>query len=256
MRRSAWCWSSTRQNAALLNAGTGLFLLPETASAKPGFALLPYASAGLDEEFPLSDELSLAVGGTLNLAGGAGILVRPGRGVELLLGLSSGAPAPASGALAFAFRLRRAGAPFAPVGSPEGSRFQLAGLATTAGVRLSTGGALDAFVEFALEQGKVPHQAGCRDPRWVPGRRSASRRHRARGRPHHRRVHGERHLCRRPRRPAPAIRPGCARGLDVTVPVNRSFGPVAVPSAPLRLTAGQAGLAGEVSVSVRAGLGR
>ena len=36
---------------AQLTAGAGLFILPETASAKPGFTLLPFATAGLDEEF-------------------------------------------------------------------------------------------------------------------------------------------------------------------------------------------------------------
>ena len=227
------------QNAALLNAGTGLFLLPETASAKPGFALLPYASAGLDEEFPLSDELSLAVGGTLNLAGGAGILVRPGRGVELLLGLSSGAPAPASGALSFAFRLRRAGAPFTPVGSPEGSRFQLAGLATTAGVRLSTGGALDAFVEFALEQGKVliKPDAATLDgflADVLPADGIQLEADVTIG------VSTENGIYVA----GPAGQPlqsalAAHADLDATVPVNRSFGPVAVPSAHLRLTAGR-----------------
>lgn len=139
---------------ALLNAGAGLTLLPETTSAKPGFALLPFATTGLDEEIALSDELSLAVHGDLDLTGGAGILVRPGRDVEIVRGLASGAPSPASGALAIVLRLASAGTPFTPIGRPDASRFELTGLSTTAGTRLSNG-KIDAFIELAIDHGKV-----------------------------------------------------------------------------------------------------
>ena len=92
-------------DAAQLNAGVGLFPLPETVSAKPGFALLPFATAGLDEEFALSDQLSLSIGGDLDLTGGAGILVRPNQDVAFLLGFDSGGPVPAAGNLTVSLRL-------------------------------------------------------------------------------------------------------------------------------------------------------
>jgi hypothetical protein len=141
-------------DAALANAGAGLFLLPETASAKPGFAMLPFAAGNLTQDFPLSDELSIGVRGNVDLAGGAGVLVRPGRDVEFLLGLASGTPAPASGTFALALRYASADGRFIPIGSVDGSRFELAALSTTVGTRLSSSG-VDAFVEFALEQSKV-----------------------------------------------------------------------------------------------------
>ena len=141
-------------DAALANAGAGVFLLPETASAKPGFAVLPFATGALADDVPISSEFSIALRSTVDLAGGAGVLVRPDRDVEFLLGLGSGTPAPATGTFAFALRYASADGRFIPIGSEGGSRFELAALSTTAGTRLSSTG-VEAFAEFALEQSKV-----------------------------------------------------------------------------------------------------
>jgi hypothetical protein len=239
----------------LLNAGAGLFLLPETAAAKPGFALLPFATGGLSEQIPLTDELSVGVQGNLDLTGGAGILVRPGRDVDFVSGLSSGTPAPASGSLATTVRYRSAGAPFTPIGSPDASRFELAGVSTTAGARLTSGGKVDAFAEFALEQGKVVLKP---DPENVDGFLASVlpadgielNANLTIGVSTENGIYvagsdGE------------SIQSALAAhvDLDATVPVNRSFGPITVPSAHLRLIAGNAGVAGEVSASVRAAFG-
>jgi hypothetical protein len=116
--------------------------------------MLPFAAGNLTQDLPLSDELSIGVRGNVDLAGGAGVLVRPGRDVEFLLGLASGTPAPASGTFAFALRYASADGRFIPIGSADGSRFELAALSTTVGTRLSSAG-VDAFAEFALEQSKV-----------------------------------------------------------------------------------------------------
>lgn len=142
-------------NPQALNAGVGLFPLPETAATKPGFALLPFATTGLDEEVAISDRLALSVRGDLDLAGGAGMLIRPNRDAELVLGLASGGPAPASGHLAVQLRLTNAGPPVTLVGSPDASRFELQGVSTTTGMKLLPSGALDAFVEFALEESRI-----------------------------------------------------------------------------------------------------
>ena len=143
-----------------LSAGVGLFPLAETASAKPGFALLPFATAGFEEEFQISDELSLSFRGNLDLTGGAGILVRPNRDVEFMLGFASGAPTPATGGLGIVLRLTSAGTPFTLIGDPDASRFELVGVSTTAGTRLSSSGKLDVFAEFALEKGKIVIKPG------------------------------------------------------------------------------------------------
>ena len=150
-------------DAAQLNAGVGLFQLPETASAKPGFALLPFATAGLDEEFALSDQLSLSIGGNLDLTGGAGILVRPNQDVAFLLGFDSGASAPATGNLTVSLRLTSTGEPFTLLGDPDASRIEVAGFSTTAGTRLGANGKLAVFAEFALQQGKIVIKPGAED---------------------------------------------------------------------------------------------
>jgi hypothetical protein len=140
---------------AELSVGAGLFVLPETTSAKPGFALLPFATAGLEEEFALSEQLSLSVRSNLDLVGGAGVLVRPGQDVAFVLGLESGAPAPATGSLEIALRFANAGEPITLIGDPAASRFEIGGLRTTAGTRLGPKAKLEAFAEFGLEKGRI-----------------------------------------------------------------------------------------------------
>ena len=242
-------------NRTVLNAGAGLFLLPETAAAKPGFALLPFATDGVSEQIPLTDELSLAVQSTLNLAGGAGILVRPARDIDIVAGLSSGTPVAASGTVATSVSYKSTSAPFIPIGTPEASRFELAGVSTTAGTRVTTGGKVDAFAEFAVEQGKFVIKPDAddtdgfladvlpKDGIEVDASLTIG-------------VSTEKGIYFGGTDGGP-LQSALASGvdLDATIPVNRSFGPVTVPSAHLRLIAGASGIAGEVSASVRAGFG-
>ena len=67
-----------------LEAGVGLFLLPETASAKPGFSLMPYGRGEFDIEIPLTDLLTLGIKAGIALDGGVGINVRPRQGHRVL----------------------------------------------------------------------------------------------------------------------------------------------------------------------------
>ena len=242
-------------DAALVNCGVGLFLLPETASAMPGFAVLPFATAGLTEEFPLSSEFSLAVRGNVDLAGGAGVLVRPGRDVEFLLGLASGTPAPASGTFAFALRYASAAGRFIPIGSEDGSRFELATLSTSAGARLSSRGAVDAFAEFALKQAKVviKPDSGTLDgflSSVLPAKGIELDTGITVGLSSDRGIYfagtGGDSI-------QSALEAGA--GLDATLPVNLSAGPVTLRSVHIRLAAGNDGLTAEVSASVQATFG-
>ena len=239
-------------DAALLNSGAGVFLLPETASAKPGFAVLPFATAGLTEEFPLSSEFSVAVKGNIDLAGGAGVLVRPGRDVEFLLGLASGTPAPATGTFAFALRYASAAGRFIPIGSEDGSRFELAALSTLAGTRLSSG-AVDAFAEFALEQAKVVIKPDSLDgflASVLPAKGIELDTSITVGLSSDRGIYfagtgGD------------SIQSALEAGadLDATLPVNLPIGPVTLRSVHIRLAAGNNGVAAEVSASVQTAFG-
>jgi hypothetical protein len=51
------------QSTESYEVGVGLFLLSETAATKPGFAVMPYVSAGVEAEIGLSETLRLVIGG-------------------------------------------------------------------------------------------------------------------------------------------------------------------------------------------------
>ncbi len=135
-------------------AGVGLFLLSQTAADEPGFALLPFASATFDEAIAISDSVTLAFDGEVDLTGGVGIFVRPNEDVQFQAGLASGAPTPVSGTFTVSLLLGQVGNPILILGDPATSRVEFAGVSTTGGVRLS-GGGVEVFTELALKGGKV-----------------------------------------------------------------------------------------------------
>ena len=143
------------QSSDPINAGAGLFIVPETAASKPGFALLPFATDEFSVPLPLTDQINLVIGGTLDLTGGVGLIVRPDTGIQFLSGLSSASPPPAQGQLSIQLNLQNAGTPFTLLGSPDASRLELAGVSTRIGTRLSAAQKLDIFAEFSLEQAKL-----------------------------------------------------------------------------------------------------
>jgi hypothetical protein len=143
-----------RRDPVALNLAIGLYLLPETASAKPGFAILPVASAGLDEQIALSDDITLALSADVNLTSGVGLFVRPDEDVSFTAGLATGAPAPVSGMLALQLKLQP-GDPIIIIGSANASRLQIGGMSTTGGVRLDGSGGREVFTEFTTEAGRV-----------------------------------------------------------------------------------------------------
>ncbi len=140
---------------AQLSAGVGLFLLPETGSSKPGFALLPFTAGDFAEAINITDRVQLGFTGGMDLTGGIGILVRPDQEIEFLLGLESATPSTVSAKLGIILRLAEPGSPFVLIGSTDASRFELAGVTTTGGTRFYSGGKLEVFTEFALEKGKI-----------------------------------------------------------------------------------------------------
>src|SRR5882672_3409039 len=69
-------------NPDTFSAGAALYLLPETASAKPGFAVLPFATAGFEESLDIADNLSLELKGGIALGSGVAALVRPNQDIQ------------------------------------------------------------------------------------------------------------------------------------------------------------------------------
>lgn len=153
----------SRNDVAGFSAGVGLFLLPETATNKPGFALLPFAAGEFSEEIELTEALALGFQGNIDFTGGVGILVRPDREIEFLVGFASGSPSSASGNLAISLRLANPGAPFILIGSPDASRLEVAGVSSTGGTRFHSNGKFEVFIEFALQRGQIVIKPGANE---------------------------------------------------------------------------------------------
>jgi hypothetical protein len=138
-----------------LEAGVGLFLLPETASAKPGFSLLPYGRGEFDFEIPLTDLLTLGIKAGIDLSGGLGINVRPNKDIEFFAGLGAGTPSAVSGNVSALLRLGREGEPLIIIGGKDQSRLEFGSVTTEAGTRFHSGGKFEVFTEFNLQDGKI-----------------------------------------------------------------------------------------------------
>ncbi len=134
-------------------AGVGLFLLPETNTDRPGFAVLPYTTTGFTDDIAVTSNVSLTIEGDVDLTGGVGIFVRPDKDVSFVGAMGSGAPTPVTGDLTFAFKLEELGQPIVILGTPDASRLELAGVSTTAGARFRS--ELELFAEVSLEGGKI-----------------------------------------------------------------------------------------------------
>jgi hypothetical protein len=138
-----------------LEAGVGLFLLPETAGAKPGFSLMPYARGQLDVEIPLTELLTLGIKAGIDLSGGVGINVRPDKDIEFFAGLAAGTPSAVSGNVSALLRLGKEGEPLIVIGAADQSRLEFGAVTTEAGTRFHSGGKFEVFTELALQDGKI-----------------------------------------------------------------------------------------------------
>ena len=147
------------QSTESYEVGVGLFLLPETAATKPGFAVMPYGSAGIEAEIGLSETLSLVIGGKVAIDGGLGALVRPDQGLQFLVGFGPGTPSAASGTISIGLKAG-AGEPMVLIGDPEASRFEIDGASTVGGVRFHSSGAFEVYVEFAVEGARIVIKPG------------------------------------------------------------------------------------------------
>ncbi|WP_295120259.1 DUF6603 domain-containing protein [uncultured Chitinophaga sp.] len=144
-----------------LNAGVGLFITPETATEKPGFALMPFLHGELEQAIEITDKLSLIIKAALDLTGGVGILVRPGKDIKAFAGLDSGTPGNLTGTVSAQFSVHNPGEPFILIGSRDASRLEIGSISAEAGTRFQgQGGKFEVFTEFGVQQGKIVIKAG------------------------------------------------------------------------------------------------
>lgn len=141
--------------AERFEVGVSLYLMPETATSKPGFALMPYGTVGFEEDIQLSEILTFRIGGTVSLVGGVGALIRPNQDIAFMAGFESGSPAHASGTLTIALVVSEAGESMILLGKAGQSRFELGGASVLGGTRFHSSGKFEVFTEFAVEGAKI-----------------------------------------------------------------------------------------------------
>lgn len=142
-------------DVSLLDAGVGMYVLPETTSKKPGLAFLTSTSAGFEAEVDLSDSLTLTFDSHVDLAGGVGALIRPDEDVEVFAGLAAGSPAGVTTELGATLRLGQPGTPIVLLGTPGASRLEFGGISTKLATRGGSSGKFEVFTELTLEAGKI-----------------------------------------------------------------------------------------------------
>ncbi|MEV6974065.1 DUF6603 domain-containing protein [Kitasatospora sp. NPDC093806] len=140
------------QPTSRLAAELRLLPLPAVGEAPPGLALLPAFAGRQGFRFELGPDIAVTIRSDLDLQGGVALLVRPGRGIEMVLGFDTpGTPTHAKGGIDV--RVERsgpAGQPTVLFGEAGGTRLQYRRIAGVGGVRL-VGDAVDFFAEFDLE---------------------------------------------------------------------------------------------------------
>lgn len=141
------------RNGGRMTADLRLLPLPARGGLKPGLALLPAFNGLLDVSMALGNDITVGIRSDLNLQGGVALQVRPGRGIEVLVGFNTpGAPVSASGSIQVkAERGSAEGTPTVLLGSPDATRLQFRKVGGLGGVRLDGKGNVDAFAEFDLK---------------------------------------------------------------------------------------------------------
>ncbi len=142
--------------------GVAMYLLPETAGAKPGFAVLPFADGEMEESIDIAENLQLLFDLSLDLNPGVGILVRPGD-VKILTDIigSGGLAPPSSLRLKLGLQYAQAeGEPTVLLGQADGSRLEIQSFAIKGGAVVATDGKYEILAETELKGGKIAIKAG------------------------------------------------------------------------------------------------
>lgn len=140
--------------ATSMSAALRLVDVPADApNGAPGFALLPSFDGVLGFRFELGPDIAVTIRSDLDLAGGVALVMRPGQGIEMVLGFESADGVPVHDTGTIEVLAERTGAGKEPVlllGTPDGTRLEFTTVAGTGGVRLS-GTDVDAFAEFEVK---------------------------------------------------------------------------------------------------------
>jgi N-acetylneuraminic acid mutarotase len=132
-----------------MTAAIALLPVPADGTAGPGLAVLPSFEGQVGFRFELGPDIAVTIRSDLDLQGGIGLVARPGRGLDMVLGFAdAGAPVHDSGAIeVLAERTGENNQPVIVFGAPDRTRLQFKAVGGLGGVRL-TGGDVDLFVEL------------------------------------------------------------------------------------------------------------
>jgi len=140
------------RDSGRLSADVRLLYLPKDVGKLPGFAIMPAFNGLLDVSMQLSPGLTVTLHSDMDLQGGIGLLVRPGTGIDMVLGFNNGAATHATGSLKVEVdRAQADNSPILIIGSPDSTRLQYRQLGGLAGIRLDATQAPDVFAEADLK---------------------------------------------------------------------------------------------------------
>jgi hypothetical protein len=135
-----------------MEADVRLLSLPADTGKLPGFAIMPAFNGVLDLSMQLSPDLTLTINSDMDLQGGVGLIVRPGSGIDMVLGFNNGAATHATGSLTVEIdRSQVDNAPVLLLGSPTSTRLQYRKLGGLVGIRLDASQSPDVFAEADLK---------------------------------------------------------------------------------------------------------
>lgn len=136
-----------------MQADIRLLPLPQAGAQLPGLALMPAFDGQLGHDFHLGDDVSVEIRSDLSLQGGIALLLRPGEGIDLVLGFDTpGAPTSAKGSIDVGVsRTGLEDAPHVLLGQTGGTRLEYAKVGGRLGVRLVAGTDVDLFGEAELK---------------------------------------------------------------------------------------------------------
>ena len=140
------------RNTGRMSADVRFLYLPKGVGKKPGLAIMPAFNGLLDVSMELSPGLKVTLHSDMDLQGGVGLLVRPGSGIEMVLGFNNGPATHATGSLKVEIdRAQADSSPILLLGSPDSTRLQYRQLGGLAGIRLDASQSPDVFAEADLK---------------------------------------------------------------------------------------------------------
>jgi hypothetical protein len=148
-----------------VRAGLALLGLPPDGASLPGLALMPYAEGDFGRRYEITPQLTFILDSGFDLQGGVGLKVRPGEGVQAIVGFNDPASATtASGMIAARLEFQDPSRePVVLIGSRDGSHIEMKSISGTGGLYLDSRQRTDLYAELELQEGRLVIAPGSGD---------------------------------------------------------------------------------------------